>query len=69
MMLVPLSELNQATICLIRKANVEGLGVRAERQTTNLTKQVNLVSFAVVCIGVVYVNEIHRLGSGQEPPI
>ena len=69
MMLVPLGELDQATIHLVREANIEGLGVRAERQTTNLAEQVNLVRFPIVRKGVVYVDEIHRLGSCQEPPV
>jgi len=69
MMLVPLGELNQATVRLVREANVEGLGVRAERQTTNLAEQVNLVRFAIVRIRVIYVDEIHRLCSRKEPPI
>ena len=69
MMLVPLGELDQATIRLVREANKEGLGVRAERQTTNLAEQVNLVRFAIVRIRVIYVDEIHRLCSRKEPPI
>ena len=69
MMLVPLGELDQATIRLVREANIEGLGVRAERQTTNLAEQVNLVRFAIVRIRVIYVDEIHRLCSRKEPPI
>jgi hypothetical protein len=68
-MLVPLGELDQATVRLVSEANIEGLGVRAERQTTNLAEQVNLVRFAIVRIGVVYVDEIHGLGSCQEPPV
>jgi hypothetical protein len=69
MMLVPPPVLHEASICLVCYANIEGLRVWAERQTSYLTEKVNLVRFAIICKTVVDMDEIYRLRCCQESPI
>jgi hypothetical protein len=61
--------LQQAGIDTVTHSNKQGFIIRAECDPRHFAKEIDLLTFLVVCSGAVHVHEVSRLREEQKAPI